>query len=174
MAISQEDRFRSTASAESTQNGKVLSGWKDIANYLQRGVRTVQRYERERALPIRRLSPKLKDSVIAKKTELDSWLSASHFRIRPIPDFKPVCRRSNQLRADFLQIDSQMALTFSGMALRETGMTKRQRTTTIARKAYDTITWLRESIDLTVEETAKLDVNMERLKYELQSLGELF
>lgn len=33
---------------------EILSGWKEIANYLRKGVRTVQRYERELGLPIRR------------------------------------------------------------------------------------------------------------------------
>jgi len=33
---------------------EILSGWKEIACHLGRGVRTVQRYERELGLPIRR------------------------------------------------------------------------------------------------------------------------
>ena len=33
-----------------------LNGWKEIANYLGKGVRTVQRYERTLALPVRRPS----------------------------------------------------------------------------------------------------------------------
>ena len=31
---------------------QVLNGWKEIANYLGKGVRTVQRYEREFGLPV--------------------------------------------------------------------------------------------------------------------------
>ena len=34
---------------------EILTGWNEIANYLGMGVRTVQRYERELGLPIRRL-----------------------------------------------------------------------------------------------------------------------
>ena len=30
---------------------EIFSGWKDIANYLGKGVRTIQRYERELGLP---------------------------------------------------------------------------------------------------------------------------
>jgi GAF domain len=55
----------------------VLSGWKDIANYLGRGVRTVQRYEQELGLPIRRNTGKLKGSVVASQSELDSWVTSS-------------------------------------------------------------------------------------------------
>lgn len=31
---------------------RLLSGWKEIANYLGKGVRTVQRYEYELLLPV--------------------------------------------------------------------------------------------------------------------------
>lgn len=57
----------------------VLSCWKDIANYLGKGVRTVQRWERDFDMPV--LRPKgrrYKNSVIARPCELDSWL-ASHW-----------------------------------------------------------------------------------------------
>jgi hypothetical protein len=56
---------------------EIISGWKDIANYLGKGVRTVQRYERELGLPIRRPAGKRVGSVIATKAELDGWITAS-------------------------------------------------------------------------------------------------
>jgi hypothetical protein len=59
---------------------ELLSGWKDIASYLGKGVRTVQRYERELALPIRRPAGISTGSVIATKTEIDSWISAAPLR----------------------------------------------------------------------------------------------
>lgn len=59
----------------------VLSGWKDIANYLGRGVRTVQRYERELGLPVRRPASKLRSSVIATQSELDSWVASSRLTV---------------------------------------------------------------------------------------------
>lgn len=59
---------------------EILAGWKAIANHLGRGVRTVQRYERELGLPIRRPSGKSHGSVIATKAELDGWVSASPIR----------------------------------------------------------------------------------------------
>jgi hypothetical protein len=54
-----------------------LSGWKEIAAYLGKGVRTVQRYERECGLPVRRPARRAKGSVVATKGELDAWVSAS-------------------------------------------------------------------------------------------------
>jgi len=63
-----------------TESTQILSGWKDIASYLGKGVRTVQRYERELALPVRRPAGKPAGSVVATKTELDAWICASPIR----------------------------------------------------------------------------------------------
>jgi len=51
----------------------ILSGWKEIANYLGRGVRTVQRWEKL-GLPIRRPSAHLRTAVLARCNDLDAWL----------------------------------------------------------------------------------------------------
>jgi hypothetical protein len=59
---------------------QFLSGWKEIANYLGHGVRTVQRYERELGLPVRRPAGKSTGSVVATKAELDAWVTASPIR----------------------------------------------------------------------------------------------
>ena len=58
----------------------ILSGWKDIANYLGKGVRTVQRYEGELRLPVRRPAGRARGSVVATTTELDAWVAASPVR----------------------------------------------------------------------------------------------
>jgi hypothetical protein len=55
---------------------RILSGWKDIANYLGEGVRTVQRYERELGLPVRRPAGKTTGSVTVVKSELDAWVAS--------------------------------------------------------------------------------------------------
>ena len=65
---------------EKTARMEILNGWKGIANYLGKGIRTVQRYERELGLPIRRPAGKRMGSVIATKAELDAWISASPIR----------------------------------------------------------------------------------------------
>jgi len=54
----------------------VLTGWKEIAKYLHMGIRTVQRYELEQKLPVRRLSGNLRGPVIASKLELDLWVTS--------------------------------------------------------------------------------------------------
>jgi WD40-like Beta Propeller Repeat len=59
---------------ESTR--RRLSSWKEIAAYLGRGVRSVQRWEQEEGLPVHRLSHQKRESVYAYQDELDGWLEA--------------------------------------------------------------------------------------------------
>jgi hypothetical protein len=51
----------------------TLSSWKEIADYLGKGVRTVQRWEKQFALPVRRPFPQSR-TVFAIPSELDDWL----------------------------------------------------------------------------------------------------
>jgi hypothetical protein len=53
----------------------VLNSWKEIATYLGRGVRTVQRWEAELQLPVHRPRGKNRSAVMAFRAELDQWLS---------------------------------------------------------------------------------------------------
>lgn len=55
---------------------EILTGWKEIARYLGMGVRTVQRYEHELGLPTRRISGYRNGSVLATKSDLDSWVNS--------------------------------------------------------------------------------------------------
>jgi len=60
------------------QNGRPpdesqLNGWKDIAAFFGKGVRTVQRWEREMGLPVRRLPGPRGDIVFAFPSELRAW-----------------------------------------------------------------------------------------------------
>lgn len=57
--------------------GDVISGSKDTSNYLGKGLRTAQRYERESHLPLRRPLRVLNGEVIANKAELDAWVETS-------------------------------------------------------------------------------------------------
>jgi len=50
-----------------------LDSWKEIAAYLGRGIRTVQRWEREEGLPVHRLAHADRGSVFAHSTELTEW-----------------------------------------------------------------------------------------------------
>jgi TolB-like protein/Tfp pilus assembly protein PilF len=59
-----------------------LESWKEIATYLNRGVRTVQRWEQEEELPVRRLHHDKLGSVYAFRQELDAWLVARGGKLR--------------------------------------------------------------------------------------------
>jgi hypothetical protein len=59
---------------------KLLNSWKEISSYLGRGVRTVQRYEIQFALPVHRPAGVSRSSVIAFSDELDRWLEQSPTR----------------------------------------------------------------------------------------------
>ena len=51
-----------------------LTGWKEIAAYLRKDVRTVLRWERERGLPVHRPPGRRGQSVYAIPKELDNWI----------------------------------------------------------------------------------------------------
>jgi TolB-like protein len=54
-------------------NETRLESWGEIASYLRRDVRTVQRWERTLELPVRRLHVGKISSVYAYRSELDKW-----------------------------------------------------------------------------------------------------
>lgn len=54
---------------------KILNGWKEIANYTGRGIRTVQRYESQLGLPVRRPAGIGNGAVMAFSDEVDAWLN---------------------------------------------------------------------------------------------------
>ena len=51
----------------------ALGSWKEIAQFLGKGVRTVQRWEREMRLPVHRPRGKARGVVIAFPDELQRW-----------------------------------------------------------------------------------------------------
>lgn len=59
--------------------GQVLTSWKEIAAYLGKGVRTVQRWEAEMDLPVRRPGAD-RHIVLAFPAELDEWARKKHKR----------------------------------------------------------------------------------------------
>jgi hypothetical protein len=52
-----------------------LNGWKDIASFLGKGVRTAQRWEKEFGLPVHRLGREGGEIVFAFKEEVTRWLA---------------------------------------------------------------------------------------------------
>ncbi|SRR6266700_2874347 len=54
----------------------ILNSWKEIAGYMGRGLRTVQRWEHDLALPVRRPRGKSRSAVLAIRKELDAWIAS--------------------------------------------------------------------------------------------------
>jgi|HubBroStandDraft_6_1064221.scaffolds.fasta_scaffold45694_1 hypothetical protein len=57
----------------------LLSCWKDIANYMGSGVRTVQRWEEQASLPVRRpTSHGQKSQVLLDRRAADAWMASRY------------------------------------------------------------------------------------------------
>lgn len=71
------DPARPPASGPSLSNsGERLDSWKAIAEYLDRHVTTVRRWEQEEGLPVHRHQHEKRGSVYGYTAELDAWLAA--------------------------------------------------------------------------------------------------
>jgi hypothetical protein len=107
---------------------EILSGWKDIANYLGSGVRTVQRYEQELGLPVHRPAGKKQGSVIATKSELDAWIESRRFTKHPqlpVVSVLSVCASLKNRAAEMCELANRtkkliLELRASGEMLRST------------------------------------------------------
>ena len=51
---------------------RVLRSWKEVAEYMSRGVRTVQRWEKQLGLPVHRIANR--GEVFAFTAEIDGWM----------------------------------------------------------------------------------------------------
>ena len=60
-----------------------LDSWKEIAAFLGRGIRTVQRWEREEGLPVHRLAHEKRGSIYARREELAAWWESRRLTLTP-------------------------------------------------------------------------------------------
>jgi hypothetical protein len=77
---------------------QVLSGWKEIANYMHQGVRTVQRWEMI-GLPVRRVTDRGRSPVIAFAEDLEVWTRSLHV---------PLLDRIDELKATISSLEAQI------------------------------------------------------------------
>jgi hypothetical protein len=83
------------------QDRKVLNSWKEIAAYLDRGVRTVQRWHQDLQLPVHKVKNTRHASVFAYRVEIDRWLQACAKRSQGEgPDYSQREREATRHRAD--------------------------------------------------------------------------
>jgi Tol biopolymer transport system component len=67
-----DSQARPSQGSDESLKGR-LDSWKEIAAYLGRGIRTVQRWEREEGLPVHRLAHEKRGSIYARREELAVW-----------------------------------------------------------------------------------------------------
>jgi ATP-dependent Clp protease ATP-binding subunit ClpA len=83
-----------------------FDSWKEIANYLNTSVRTVQRWEKHEQLPVHRHSHARQDTVYAFKDEIDRWRSERD-RL-PQPAGTPVTSEIESLQAELVGASSRL------------------------------------------------------------------
>jgi hypothetical protein len=94
---------------------RVLSGWKEIATYLKRGVRTVQRWE-HLGLPVHRPLGRDRSAVTALANEVDAWMAATPGRAVPIAELQAELER---LKAENESLRRQLVGATAGTVERQ-------------------------------------------------------
>jgi phage terminase Nu1 subunit (DNA packaging protein) len=92
---------------------KVLSGWKEIAKYLGRGVRTAQRWE-PLGLPVHRPTGKGRSAVTALAHELDAWVETTPKRAANVAE----------LLAEIAKLQAENEMLKRGLAGRTSAPTR--------------------------------------------------
>lgn len=101
-------------------------------------------------------------------------MTSGHPAAKPTMDEMLALRsRFNKASTDFLKLDLNTALTFTRLARESDNEIKRERNRRSARKAYDTVLRLKQKISLNEGDAKQISENLERLKSELISLGEV-
>jgi hypothetical protein len=59
------------------QASATLHGWKEIARFTGRGVRTVQRWERIYGFPVHRPAARSRSAVFALAPEIEQWMKSA-------------------------------------------------------------------------------------------------
>lgn len=89
-------------------SNEILNSWKEIACYLDRGVRTVQRWEVDLHLPVRRLRSHGRSPVMALRSEIDLWLKATKQNGNGLDRLDALKAESLELRLTSQQLQRNM------------------------------------------------------------------
>jgi hypothetical protein len=109
--------------ANQSSTAGVLNSWKEIAAFLDRGVRTVQRWERELNLPVHRIGRGRRAPVYAQVSELKFWMYASeNFRNTQAPK-----GAGDDEVSSAIQNSRRLIMMTSDLARRVAQTTERQR-----------------------------------------------
>jgi hypothetical protein len=91
-------------------NRRILNGWKEISNHIDRGVRTAQRWEALLGMPVHRPALKDRSAVVAFSDELESWLS------RTSPDLRNECVETNDQATRVDEWNERLLRTLDNMS----------------------------------------------------------
>jgi hypothetical protein len=155
----------------------ILNSWKEIATYLDRGVRTVQRWEND-GLPIRRVGAGNRAPVFAFKVEIDRSLrehgtaAPTNHATSPQSHTRKLLAESERLvstlqrnGADFLFLDLDIAFSMAKSACTAGADTqKKARQQKIARRAYNTILHLSRRLKMKKQENGELSGKLATLR----------
>ncbi len=93
------------------KNNQPLESWKEIANYLQRDVRTVARWEKNEKLPVHRHEHRGGASVYAYPSEIDAWRSARRPNAESAPPV-PLWRRREAWASLGVAVAAVLVITY--------------------------------------------------------------
>jgi hypothetical protein len=151
----------------------ILNSWKEISRYMNRGIRTVQRWEHELGLPVRRPRGRGRSAVIAVRSELDQWLHTCPIEERKEQVHKRMMQRHPE-GPRFLLAAAEFGITLADLAVctPRTQMERVQKTITRAQAAYETVLKFRDRIQLNEPDRTKLDARLAELKTALLGFGQ--
>lgn len=96
----------------------MLNSWKEIAAFLDRGVRTVQRWERDLHLPVHRIGRGARSPVYAVVRELKFWMATAETdSLHPEQPARPVLVKTNGKNANHAAIEESHRLIAESMKL---------------------------------------------------------
>ena len=111
-----------------SEGGRILNGWKEVAAFMGRGVRTVQRWE-ALGLPVRRPHGRARSAVVASASELATWFAATPQR--DMDSIAELQAKVDALQARVDQLEEENATLRLQVALADgrQDRTRRERTT---------------------------------------------
>src|SRR5947199_9909681 len=99
--------------AQPPANGDRLESWKEIAAYLRRDVRTVQRWEQTDGLPVHRHQRSQRPIPYAYKAEVDGWWTSRTARSTVLEAPPPWWRQHTYALAGIVAVALVAALVLS-------------------------------------------------------------
>lgn len=167
----------------SLTNPDLLSSWKEIAVYLSRGVRTVQRWHMSLNMPVHRIGNGPRSPVFAFKSELQTWLrqcqSQDPFPSNAtLPSSEPLRVKHQHPKISskdhwfrFLILQLQLGFTFVQASQRCTKEARRLRCEALARRFCEEAARYAEICNLLPDQRAQFQVKFALLTEELSKFA---